>query len=197
MVVTINNIPLTFNGINADMYKEKLQPGPVTERTGNYDIRNYICDKWEGVKPGDNSGTMMNWFFDLKFSVEKGAYFTKEFSFDSDDPNDYTFDRGVHYMNYISSPMLLYRSACTFPENIIVDDGYKDIWTCFLKHKKTGSAIVLSEWKGTAQCGFDTRFYERKDAPKEYVDDAIELLNYMLSDQCAHPYDHLVAGTQV
>lgn len=199
MSIFINNIPITFNAIKTDVYKERLQSEPVTERTGNYDIRNFICDKWEGIKE-DGYGTNMNWCMKLLFSNVKGVYFKRDFPSTREELASYleetSYESHVDFMECFSSPMLLYRSACTFPDSIRIDDMYKTVWTCWLKHKKTGAAFLLSEWKGTPYCGFDSRYRKPKDAPKKYVDDAIEILNYMLSDQCAHPNDHLVAGTQ-
>ena len=36
--------------------------------------------------------------------------------------------------------------------------------------------------------------YEHTKLPKEFKDDLIELMNYLVSNECAHPYDNLVAG---
>jgi hypothetical protein len=82
-------------------------------------------------------------------------------------------------------------------EGIIIkeNDEYKQIWTCWIKNKESNDTILLLEWKGTSYIGIENQFMNIDELPKNFSNDILELLNYLLSDQCVHPYDNLVAGT--
>lgn len=187
MGFTINKLDLTFNGIRPEKDRAKLQPDPVTSRTGDYKIRDFIRNQWEGLSEHDNFRTNMglSTHFVLSDNHQDGMRI-----------NDEKYNNSPIFFYCISSPLLLYRSTCTFPNYVQIREEYKQVWTCPMKHKKTGYAILLSEWKGTPYCGIDSRLKELENLPKEFADDIVQLLSYLLSDQCAHPYDNLVAGTQ-
>lgn len=53
--------------------------------------------------------------------------------------------------------------------------------------------IVFDDWKGGSH--FHTNFYSHTEMPKEVQKDICTLIDYLLSDGCAHPYDSLVAGS--
>ena len=99
---------------------------------------------------------------------------------------------GITYM--ISSQLLLYRLACTFPATIKVNghEGYKVVWEFPLKHKETGENINFREWKGAS--GFGTRFYSVEQMPEVLLKDLLALLDYLTGGRCSHPYDRLIAG---
>jgi hypothetical protein len=96
----------------------------------------------------------------------------------------------------ISSSLALYRLICMFPDPIVTacgSSGYKVPWSFYIKHKKTGHIICMSEWKGSF--GFRTIFSDFKEMPKDLVKDIKMLLDLMLSNNSPHPYDSTVAGS--
>lgn len=96
----------------------------------------------------------------------------------------------------IPAALLLYRLICTFGPvklNCEGNAGYKMVWYYSLKHKKTNTPIVFDEWKGSS--GFHTTFHTFTDMPEELQKDICALVDYLLSDECGHPYDGLVAGS--
>lgn len=104
-------------------------------------------------------------------------------------------DKDLSMWQVISSPFLLYRLLTTFkaPVETLGPEGYKCIWWITLKHKETGEVLSFGEWKGAA--GIWTRFHSSTELPKAFKRDTLEILNYLVSDTCAHPYDGLVAGS--
>jgi hypothetical protein len=96
----------------------------------------------------------------------------------------------------IPSALLLYRLICTFgPVKLDCEgnEGYKMVWYYVLNHKPTNTKIAFSEWKGAS--GFHTTFHTYKQMPEELRNDLLALIEYLLSDECAHPYDGLTAGS--
>lgn len=96
----------------------------------------------------------------------------------------------------IPSALLLYRLICTFgPVKLDCEgnEGYKMVWYYVLNHKPTNTKIAFSEWKGSS--GFHTTFHTYKQMPEELRNDLLALIEYLLSDECAHPYDGLTAGS--
>lgn len=96
----------------------------------------------------------------------------------------------------IPAALLLYRLICTFgPVKLHCEgnEGYKMVWYYALKHKKTNTPIVFDEWKGSS--GFHTSFHTFTEMPEELQKDICTLVDYLLSDECGHPYDGLVAGS--
>lgn len=94
----------------------------------------------------------------------------------------------------IRSPSLLYRLACTFPATVRTTgaDGYKSVWHLNVIHS-SGVRIGFGEHKGAA--GFWSDFHSLEDIPSpELLADLKDLIDYLVSDVCAHPYDGLVAG---
>lgn len=99
----------------------------------------------------------------------------------------------------ISSELLLYRLACTFPATVhlLGQAGYKAVWWVGVVHK-SGARVGFSEWKGAS--GFWSDFSSMDDPRRgelptpELLADLKDLIDYLVSDVCAHPYDGLVAG---
>lgn len=97
------------------------------------------------------------------------------------------------YQTIISSPLLLYRLCCLFQCKVDVEgpDGYKLVWSVFLKHKASGVFVGFSEWKGSALY----RASKFPPTPTSFDEDWLALLNLLLDPCCPHPYDGTVAGS--
>lgn len=206
----VNNF--TFNSINYKKIYNKLSPDPVIERTGNYDIRDYIRSKWDKINGDKNINVNTNLQENFVLIEDKGFEIIENLDEIEDkimENNNLTKDEKIErylkessknkkkrynsFSHCISPHMLLYRCCCTFPDNILINDEYKQIWTCWLKNKETSDVILISEWKGTPYLGLN--YTKINELHKDFLNDILELLNYLLSDQCVHPYDNLVAGT--
>ncbi|DBA78299.1 TPA: hypothetical protein ACH3X2_008246 [Trebouxia sp. C0005] len=97
------------------------------------------------------------------------------------------------YESVISSPLLLYRLCCLFEAQVNVDgpEGYKVVWSIYLKHKASGVFVGFSEWKGSA-------LYRASNFPPTgttFDEDWLPLLNLLLDPCCPHPYDGTVSGS--
>jgi len=161
-----------------------VNPDYVQERTGDYDLRDKIAAKWANTdKRQEGCGNIGHQFyFDIKNQ-----------SFIFSDESLYKEDGYISMYRIMSPALLLYRLIATFFGSPKCYDQYKIIWEYNLIHKATGKSISFSEWKGAA--GFWLPDYEHKKLNKEFKADLIELMNYIISDKCAHPYDNLVAGS--
>jgi hypothetical protein len=170
--------------IKANEGKFAVNPDYTQERTGNYELRNKIAAKWENLNHFvDGNGNCNSSFY---FDVAKQTFV---FS------NDRLYnDNGFIPMYRMMSPaLLLYRLIATFFGSPKCEDGYKMIWHYNLTHKLTGKAISFSEWKGAI--GFWIPDYTHEKLNKEFKKDLVELMNYLVSNECVHPYDNLVAGS--
>jgi len=171
--------PITFK-----KYQFAVNPEYTQERTGNYERRDSITAKWNNHKNRleGNGNVNHQCFFDTK---KQTFIFSDESIWD---------DKNFIPMYKIMSPaLLLYRLIATFFGTPTCEDGYKSIWAYNLTHKATGKGISFSEWKGAI--GFWLPDYKQEQLTPEFKADLIELLNYLVSDECAHPYDNLVAGS--
>lgn len=174
------------NVLTSIVYKQdefSVNPLYTQERTGNYERRDAILIKWEFSK-GDVSGCG---------NVNNQCYFdTKKQSFIFSDESLY-MDKSFIPMYRIMSPaLLLYRLIATFFGSPKCEDGYKSIWNYTIKHTESGKQLNFSEWKGAI--GFWLPEYTYTKLSEQFRNDLIELLNYLVSQECAHPYDNLVAG---
>lgn len=163
------------------------------EREADYEKRNDIVEKWEflDVPPFGNGNLSMH----LLWSDGRQARW--EEGFDRNWETDHSLSQ------VISSALLLYRCAATFDTTIKTwgQKGYKAVWHLNLLHKPTGQRVGLGEHKGAA--GFWTVHSslevvdngQKEAIPQTFLDDIKELLEYLVSDVCAHPYDGLVAGS--
>lgn len=100
---------------------------------------------------------------------------------------------GVGLYRAIPSALLMYRLSCLFPGQIKTygQSGYKFVWQFSFKHLESGNYIIFGEWKGGSL--FWTK-HDKETVPKEFERDILKLINVLVSDDCAHPYDGLVAG---
>lgn len=158
---------------------------PYTQgRTGNYELRDKISTKWENYS-GDVEGCG-NVNYQFYFDMSKQSFiFSSESLYDN---------AGFISMYRIMSPaLLLYRLIATFFGTPKCADNYKMIWHYNLTHKLTGKVISFSEWKGAI--GFWIPDYDHAKLNMKFKKDLIELMNYIISEECVHPYDNLVAGS--
>lgn len=164
-----------------------LQSPPFTqERDADYKKQAKIQEKWEFYACNIESGFCGNVASDIKFSPK-----TKRASKSS--RKHFDFDT-ISFYEAISSALLMYRLACTFQGVMRVNsEGYKCVWDFNIRHKETGEIISFGEHKGGSS--FWTPYYSFDKVPKELQKDLLELLTYLVSDTCAHPYDGLVAGS--
>lgn len=160
-----------------------VNPDYTQERTGNYELRNKIADKWENYpKRVDGCGNVCSYFhFDVK---NQSFMFAKNFL---------SNENYIPMYRMISPALLLYRLIATFFGSPKCEDNYKSIWEYNLLHKATGKSVSFSEWKGAI--GFWLPDTNVEKVNKQLKADIIELMNYLVSNECTHPYDNLVAGS--
>ena len=72
-------------------------------------------------------------------------------------------------------------------------DAYKSLWEYPLQHKETKEYLTLLEYK--AGFTINAKFTKPEQLPESFAFDLLELLNFLVSDQIAHPYDGTLAGT--
>lgn len=161
-----------------------VNPDYVADRTGNYARRDKIAAKWKNLDSfvDGNGNCHSQFYFDTK---EQTFVFNTEYKH-----ND---DRYIAPYRVISPALLLYRLIATFFASPKCEDGYKMIWHYNLTHKETGKQVSFSEWKGAI--GFWVSDYAHTELNPKFKADLIELMNYLISNECAHPYDNLVAGS--
>ena len=159
-------------------------------RNANYELRDKINELFE---PVEIPLIGMNGNVAAEFAVNKETLTGKFGRIPWGDPAA----KEVEYLyRAIPSCLLLYRLICTFGPtklNCRGNEGYKMVWEYPLKHKETGEFVVFDEWKGGST--FHTRFYSTEDLPESYKNDLTTLINYLISNECAHPYDGVVAGS--
>lgn len=94
----------------------------------------------------------------------------------------------------IASSLALYRVMCLFYKPPVVEkDAYKTLWEYPLQHRETKEYLTLLEYK--ASFTINTKYSKPESLPESFAFDVIELLNFLVSDQIAHPYDGTLAGT--
>jgi hypothetical protein len=107
------------------------------------------------------------------------------------------FSRDAHSAaSVISSSLAVYRLMCIFkrpPRMSEPNEIYKTLWEYPLKHKATGHYLTLLDSK--AGFNINTQFSDLEDLPPEFASDLLSLLNFLISNQVAHPYDGTLAGT--
>lgn len=165
--------------------KYLIAPAYAAERKGNYDLRDKTSSKWQQIEIGT-----MNLFCG---NICAQTYFdTKESKFKF---GEYEYKNKNHYLvsQTIPSSLALYRLICTFFAAPIVEDNYKTVWAYPLQHKTSGEIVLFSEFKGAFN--FQMKQTSIDKLPYILGSDLLELLNYLASEQCAHPYDELTAGS--
>lgn len=119
------------------------------------------------------------------------------FAASPDSPFTIVRPNGIDYPTYkstfgarITSQLLLYRLLATFDNlNPGENDGFKSCWQVCLQMTVESSnegILRLADSKGAVTIHFEGTDRASKDA--------VDLLNYLVSTECVHPYDRLVAG---
>lgn len=163
-----------------------VNPDYTQDRTGNYERRDKLNDKWEffkGEMPSGYSGNVHSQFY---FDTQK-----QEFLFS--DERLYNDDNFIPMYRLMSPALFLYRLLATFFGSVHCADNYKSIWEYNIIHKHTGKVLSFSEHKGAI--GFWLPEYSYTQLHHQFKNDLIELMAYLASNECAHPYDNLVAGS--
>lgn len=172
------------------------------ERNANYERRKEMENAFEPDPAQNFPNSSGNVAHELEIDRET---LKCQFHSHDDDPPEVRADMGswakrretyASLYETIPSALLLYRLICTFG-SVKLDcegnEGYKMVWYYVLNHKKTNTKIAFSEWKGAS--GFHTTFHTYKQMPEELRNDLLALIDYLLSDECGHPYDGLTAGS--
>ncbi len=151
------------------------------ERTGNYEKQERITAKWQHTtKSEDCNGNVGS---TIKLDPE-----TNTLVFD-----DTYSDNLIPLYKLISAPVALYRLICMFFEPPLTNNDYKMVWHYNLIHKESKTWITLSEWKGAF--GIRMQHVDYRKLPEVFRADLLELISHLISEECAHPYDNLVAGS--
>jgi hypothetical protein len=155
-----------------------------SERNADYKMANLAeslfeySEGWDGGRGNLCSHIIFN-------SKTKKAKFVKEYW-----PRK---ESETSFCQAIPSALLMYRLSCLFPGQIKTfgREAYKFVWQFNLKHRATGEMVCFGEWKGGAL--FWTNF-DYSNCPPLFKNDLEKLLTILVSDNCPHPYDGLVAG---
>ncbi len=163
-----------------------VNPDYAADRTGNYDLRDKIAAKWQNTDDEfSGCGNVHSMFY---FDTKKQTFF-----FSKDYISHEKVSEFIPLYKVMSPALFLYRIIATFFGTPKCADSYKSIWGYDLIHKASGKGINFSEWKGAI--GFWLPEPSHKVLTAEFKADIIELMNYLASNECAHPYDNLVAGS--
>jgi len=174
--------------VNCDLY---------IDRTANYERRKKMEAAFEPDAaqefPNHSCGNVAH-----ELQIDRKDLTCKFQKMGTGDLKDWAKQREVVATLYeaIPSALLLYRLLCTFgPVKLDCEgnDGYKMVWHYVLNHKKTNTKFAFSEWKGAS--GFHTTFHTHEEMPEEFRNDLLSLIEYLLSNECGHPYDGLTAGS--
>jgi hypothetical protein len=93
----------------------------------------------------------------------------------------------------IASSLVVYRLMCLFHKPPVVPkEPYKSLWEYRLQHRETKEYLTLLEYK--AGFTINARHSSASALPESFAFDMLELLNFLVSDQIAHPYDGTLAG---
>jgi hypothetical protein len=169
-----------------------VQPKMIVKRNANYDLLSEI-KSFSAIEEPEENDSCGNIEWRILYNIK-----TKKFE-RFDDEVDVTQILNKTHLNLyqiISSALAMYRLACLFEGKIYIygQEKYKFVWEMFLKHN-SGEIITISEWKGAF--GIRSRYGSIK-VDTEYwnwiIDDVIKLLNVIISPECPHPYDGLIAG---
>lgn len=167
----------------------------IQERNANYEKRKVIEELFE-PDPEQNFPNGANGNVSFELNIDRNTL-KSEFKKTGDLENlAVRLKKSAQLYEAIPAALLLYRLICTFgPVKLHCEgnEGYKMVWYYALKHKKTNTPIVFDEWKGSS--GFHTSFHTFTEMSEELQKDICTLVDYLLSDECGHPYDGLVAGS--
>lgn len=161
----------------------------IMERQANYDKLTELRAKFVAVKDNyEMNGFSGNLAAHVSFNRKtKKAKFNKAWS-TSDDSNAAMYQA-------IPSALALYRLCCFDEVKVEAQgqNGYKCTWSVALVHAPSGKLVVFGEHKGAFSFWTAAHGEEMKD--KAFIKDLTDFLTYLVSDNFAHPYDGLVAGS--
>jgi hypothetical protein len=163
-------------------------PPYIAERLKNTDWQDIVKDKWtfSPDSPHLHNNLATNC---LRFDTEQQCFVLN-------DVRDSSHRNTESLGSVISSSLLLYRLICVFNETPIVSnaqEAYKSVWEFPLCHRSTSDYFTFIDYKGAATVN---SYHSRKEDMSEQVaSDFLELITFLTSDQVAHPYDHLLAGS--
>jgi len=171
--------PVLQGRVGEDMYKRVSRVTSAWEPATPQDVRSHDMSSVSNMRPGQTQ---------LVFSSTTG-----QASYQSGPPQYSNYSNLLAYQSVISSPLLLYRLCCLFDAQVDVEgpEGYKSVWSIYLKHTASGIFVGFSEWKGSA-------LYRASKFPPTgttFDEDWLALLNLLLDPCCPHPYDGTVAGS--
>lgn len=151
--------------------------------------KKWKVDKQSKVYSGHSSAIKEEMYLDLKENKVK-FYTRKELGPLFDIFNNKEI---IRLSRLIPSHLLLYRLCNTFnrPPGIA---RYMDVslWNYNLIHKETGETVTFSEFKGAME--FYVKGCTHEDMIPWFKMDLVELVSYLLSDQCAYGYDECTSG---
>ncbi|MFN3454040.1 MAG: hypothetical protein ACK41T_03705 [Pseudobdellovibrio sp.] len=159
----------------------------IMDRQADYETLEKLREKFKPVKEDIQSGNGNLAGF---YSVNRK---TKKLKLNKSRSYNFETDAGLYAV--ISSSLALYR-LCAY-DGVTVhtygQEAYKCVWSVGLVHEATGVVVHFGEHKGGFS--FWTQYASVEDAPKDFIKDLTMFLEYLISDNFAHPYDGLVAGS--
>lgn len=160
----------------------------VQERTGDYKKMKLVQPKFRVTKKNvDGCGNLCGDLF-VNRNTKKAKFKPGQ----RGNLSSLTDTTNVGFYEALPSALLMYRLACLFPGSIetMGQDGYKFVWQFRLEHVATKTKITFGEWKGGSLF-----WTEGTKVDKAFLKDVEELITLLVSDNCPHPYDGLVAGS--
>ena len=163
-----------------------VSPPYIAKRIEDERLQDGIVSKWQ-FRPKaphlhNNLATQS-----LRFDTEKNAFILCE-------PFSSFRKPYVSAARVIASSLALYRLLCLFKKPPVVpQNAYKSLWEYPLQHRESKTFLTLLDYK--AGFTINSLFSEPEDLPESFAFDLLELLNFLVSDQIAHPYDGTLAGT--
>jgi hypothetical protein len=161
-----------------------VAPHVMAQRITDETLQTHLSLKWQFVSPlPPLNGNLL---IHLQYSLSKKAFEWVEHP---------TLDLNAPFtVEVISASLLLYRLMCVFYEPPLVPKrAYKTLWEYPLLHVATGHVLGLMDYK--AGISMVTAFDDLSEMPDDFAKDALELLNFLVSEQVAHPYDGVLAGS--
>ncbi len=170
---------LVQDRVGDDMYKRVSRVTSAWEPATSQDVRSHEMRSSSNMQIGETQ---------LLFCRTSG-----QASYGSGPQQYSNYESLLASQSVISSPLLLYRLCCLFEAQVNVEgpEGYKVVWSIYLKHKASGIFVGFSEWKGSA-------LYRASKFPPtgtDFDEDWLALLNLLFDPCCPHPYDGTVAGS--
>lgn len=186
-----------------------VNPSAAQERVKGtvYKRRDAIAAKWQPFAQDDNdaAGFCGNYSSNVYFNAKTGKWALTPKGEDGERVWPHELPDSLSKCSVISSALLLYRLACVFKPIVSFDgpEGYKMVWAACFRHVKSGQEIMFYEWKGGITFGARAAKGKRKDGPyaytpptgKQFEADFLQLLNFLCSSECPHPYDGTVSGS--